>query len=386
MAIDQLPPGNATLKFLSVVGARPQFVKLAPICRAIEAYNKQNPSSIQHCIVHTGQHYEPEIADIFFQQMRIPEPHYNLAVGSATPGVQLGKMLERLEPVLSRERPDWVLVYGDTNSTLAGAVLAARLNLPLAHIEAGCRSGDLTMPEEQNRILTDQLSQLLFAPSGEAVRNLEREGFSTTRDYQGRSVVFVGDLTYDALLGNLQLTNEKASRTLDDLGLKTGEYYLLTLHRTSNTDQIDNLKSILEAVNALDLPVLFPVHPRTRNVLSGAGITLSAHVRSVPPLGYFEMLHVEKHARKILTDSGGVQKEAFYLGVPCVTLRTETEWPDTVELGANRIVGADPEKIRRAVQAKYPENWQEFKPYGNGDASTKILEELLVRSPQTIQS
>ncbi len=344
MAIDQLPLGNTTLKFLSVVGARPQFVKLAPICRAIEAYNKQNPSSIQHCIVHTGQHYEPEIADIFFQQMRIPEPHYNLAVGSATPGVQLGKMLERLEPVLSRERPDWVLVYGDTNSTLAGAVLAARLNLPLAHIEAGCRSGDLTMPEEQNRILTDQLSQLLFAPSGEAVRNLEREGFSTTRDYQGRSVVFVGDLTYDALLGNLQLTNEKASRTLDDLGLKTGEYYLLTLHRTSNTDQIDNLKSILEAVNALDLPVLFPVHPRTRNVLSGAGITLSANVRSVPPLGYFEMLHVEKHACKIFTDSGGVQKEAFYLGVPCVTLRTETEWSDTVELGANRIVGADPKK------------------------------------------
>jgi UDP-GlcNAc3NAcA epimerase len=386
MSIDQLPSSSATLKFLSVVGARPQFVKLAPICRAIEAYNKRNPSGIQHCIVHTGQHYEPEIADIFFQQMRIPEPHYNLAVGSASPGVQLGKMLERLDPVLSHEQPDWVLVYGDTNSTLAGALLAARLNLPLAHIEAGCRSGDLTMPEEQNRILTDQLSQLLFAPSGEAVRNLEREGFSTVRDDRGRSIVFVGDLTYDALLGNLPLTEEKASSTLDELGLKTGEYYLLTLHRTSNTDQVDNLRSILEAVGTLELPVLFPIHPRTRNVLSGAGITLGANVRSVPPLGYFDMLHVEKHARKILTDSGGVQKEAFYLGVPCVTLRAETEWPDTVELGANRTVGADPEKIRRAAQADYPENWQVFRPYGNGDAATKILEELLVRSPQIIQS
>ncbi len=386
MTTNQLPLGSPTLKFLSIVGARPQFVKLAPICRSIEAYNKLNPCSIQHCIVHTGQHYEPEIADIFFQQMRIPEPHYNLAVGSATPGVQLGKMLERLDPVLSRERPDWVLVYGDTNSTFAGAFLAARLNLPLAHIEAGCRSGDLTMPEEQNRILTDQLSQLLFAPSGEAVRNLEREGFSTVADSRGRSVVFVGDLTYDALLGNLQLTREKNSSTLEDLGLKTGEYYLLTLHRTSNTDQLDNLRSILEAVSTLDLPVLFPVHPRTRKVLSGAGITLSENVRSVPPLGYFEMLHVEKHARKVLTDSGGVQKEAFYLGVPCVTLRAETEWPETVQFGANRIVGADPEKIRRAAQAKYPENWQEFRPYGNGDAANKILEELLVRSSQTITS
>src|ERR1700736_3813836 len=177
MKNNQLQQGSPTLKFLSIVGARPQFVKLAPICRAIEAYNKLHSSTIQHCIVHTGQHYEPEIADIFFLQMRIPEPHYNLAVGSGTPGVQLGKMLERLDPVLSREQPDWVLVYGDTDSTFAGAFLAARLRFPLAHIEAGCRSGDLTMPEEQNRILTDQLSQVLFAPSDEALRNLEREGF-----------------------------------------------------------------------------------------------------------------------------------------------------------------------------------------------------------------
>ena len=386
MTSNQLQPGSQTLKCLSIVGARPQFVKLAPICRAIEAYNKRNASNIQHCIVHTGQHYEPEIADIFFLQMRIPEPHYNLAVGSARPGVQLGRMLERLDPVLSREQPDWVLVYGDTNSTLAGALLAARMNLPLAHIEAGCRSGDLTMPEEQNRILTDQLSQLLFAPSAEAVRNLEREGFSTVADSPGGNIVFVGDLTYDALQGNLRLMQEKAGGTLDYLGLKAGEYFLLTLHRTSNTDQVDNLRSILEAVGGLDLPVLFPIHPRTRNVLSGAGITLSGNVRSVPPLGYFEMLRVEKHARKILTDSGGVQKEAFYLGVPCVTLRAETEWPDTVELGANQIVGSDPDKIRQAVQSKYPQNWQKFRPYGNGDAAIKIVEELFVRSRQAIAS
>ncbi len=224
--------------------------------------------------------------------MRIPEPSYNLSVGSAAAGVQLGKMLERLDPILNTERPDWVLVYGDTNSTLAGALLAARLHFPLAHVEAGCRSGDLAMPEEQNRILADQLSQLLLAPSEVAVRNLEREGFSVDGDALGRRVVLTGDLTYDALLGNLQLAQERSDGTLQKLGFESGRYYLLTLHRASNTDNVQNLLRILEAVSNLDLPVLFPIHPRTRDALATAHISLSDNLGPTAPLGYLEMLEM----------------------------------------------------------------------------------------------
>ncbi|MGA2813042.1 MAG: UDP-N-acetylglucosamine 2-epimerase (non-hydrolyzing) [Candidatus Acidiferrum sp.] len=378
MPSDSSRNGGSSLKLLSIVGARPQFVKLAPICRAIETQNtRRDCVQIEHRVVHTGQHYEPEVADIFFVQMSIPAPDYNLAVGSGAPGVQLGKMLERLDPVLSSERPDWVLVYGDTNSTLAGALLAARMKLPLAHVEAGCRSGDLSMPEEQNRILTDHLSQLLFAPSQMALRNLEHEGFSLGGDVFARRVVFTGDVTYDALLGNLQLAEAGATRVLADLGLRNGQYYLLTLHRAANTDHADTLRSIVEAVQHLDLPVLFPVHPRTRNVLSSEQIRLGGNIRPIAPLGYLEMLGLERHACKILTDSGGVQKEAFYLGVPCITLREETEWPETVDLGANRITGTTFGKIREAAASEYPRNWLDARPYGSGDAATKILQELI---------
>jgi UDP-N-acetylglucosamine 2-epimerase len=355
------------------------------MCRAIEANNAQSDCvKIQHCVVHTGQHYEPQLAEIFFSQMRIPEPNYNLAVGSGSPGSQLGRMLERLDPVLSAEQPDWVLVYGDTNSTLAGSLLAARLKFSLAHVEAGCRSGDLSMPEEQNRILTDHLSQLLLAPSQLALQNLEREGFKLTEDPLGRRIVFAGDLSYDALLGNLPLAEMGAPRLLQELGLQGGQYYLLTLHRASNTDQLDNLRSIVEAVGLLDLPVVFPVHPRTRNVLTSANILLGNNIRSVPPLGYLQMLAIEKYACKILTDSGGVQKEAFYLGVPCVTLRKETEWPETVELGANRTTGANPCEIREAAESQYPRNWLDARPYGCGDTATRILHELIDRVPQAV--
>jgi UDP-GlcNAc3NAcA epimerase len=385
MNIDLIPPGNATVKVLSIVGTRPQFVKLAPVCRAIEAHNSEPDClNIEHRIVNTGQHYEPQLAEVFFEQMRIPEPSYNLLVGSAAAGVQLGKMLERLDPILTMEQPDWVLVYGDTNSTLAGALLAARLHIPLAHVEAGCRSSDLAMPEEQNRILADQLSQLLLAPSEVAVRNLEREGFSVDGDALGRRVVLTGDLTYDALLGNLQLAKEKSNGTLQKVGLESGRYYLLTLHRASNTDNVQNLRCILEAMSNLDLPVLFPIHPRTRDALAAARISLNSNLRPTSPLGYLEMLEMEKHARKILTDSGGVQKEAFYLGVPCVTLRDETEWPETVELGANRIVGANADKICEAAQAEQRRDWMESSPYGKGDAAARILHALLMRAPQAV--
>ncbi len=370
----------ASARWTSIVGARPQFVKLAPVCRAIEAHNRQPGClSIEHSIIHTGQHYDRELADLFFSQMEIPEPRYNLAVGSGTHGTQVARMLERIEPILVTERPDWVIIYGDTNSTLAGALLAARLKLPVAHVEAGCRSGD-TEPEEQNRIVADHLSRLLLAPSERAVENLRKEGLGREHDPQARRVAMVGDVMYDALLQNRQLAEKCARRTLERFSLTSKQYYLLTIHRAENTDDVERLRRILDAASALDLPVLFPVHPRTQQLLSASRASLNGHLRPVAPLGYLEMLAAEMHARKILTDSGGVQKDAFYLEVPCVTLRDKTEWPETVAVGANRIGGSTAESIRAAVAAGHAQDWLTSTPYGDGTAAAKIVNELLVSS------
>lgn len=374
---------RSSVKWVSVVGARPQFVKLAPVCRAIDDHNERRGTPrIEHCIIHTGQHYDRDIDEVLFTQTGIPKPKYNLAAGSGSHGTQLARMLARLEPILNSERADWVVVYGDTNSTLAGALLAARLKQPLAHVEAGCRSGDLGMPEEQCRIIADHLSRLLLAPSHSAIENLRREGIGSQNGLGNRRCVMVGDLMYDALLQHRQSANEFANETLKQFGLKSGEYYLLTIHRAENTDSRDRLDGILRAAASLDLPVLFPVHPRTRRVLDAAGISLNGNLRPVSPLGYFEMLAVESHARKILTDSGGVQKEAFFLGVPCVILRDRTEWPETVELGANRIAGTAPESIREAVHANHKPKPLAAKPYGDGDAARRIVGELLTSTAQ----
>ncbi len=372
------------VRWVSIVGARPQFIKLAPLCRAIEAHNQAGRVPlIEHRILHTGQHYDREMAELFFVQLRIPEPQYNLEVGSGSHGEQLSRMLERLEPVLVKEKPDWIVVYGDTNSTLAGALLAARMFIPLAHVEAGCRSYNRRIPEEQNRVVTDHLSQLLLAPTQSTVENLWREGIGVPNDPLRRTVAFVGDVMYDALIANLKLAERRVRKNLEEFGLEKDRFYLLTLHRAENTDQPERLQSILDTLETLDLPVLFPVHPRTRKVLSEARISLNnGNIRIVPPLGYLDMLALEKQARKILTDSGGVQKEAFYFKVPCVTLREETEWPETVELGANRITGIDRNKILDAVRAPYPSFQTSASVFGAGKACERVLDELLSADPK----
>lgn len=365
-------------RWVSIVGARPQFVKLAPVCRAIESHNRQARwPHIEHCIVHTGQHYDHEVAELLFMQMKIPRPSCNLAVGSGSHGVQLARMLARLEPILAGKHPDWVLVYGDTNSTLAGALLSARLKLSLAHVEAGCRNADPGMPEEQNRIVADHLSRLLLTPSERALENLHREGIGVTGDLQNRRAVMVGDVMYDALMQNLELAERTVDENLSQYKLESGKYYLLTLHRAENTECSDAVRAVLEEIGKLDFPVLFPVHPRTKHVLETAGFSLNRAIRPVAPLGYLEMLGLEKHARKILTDSGGVQKEAFYLGVPCVTLRDRTEWPETVELGANCVTGREPARIRQAISENHQTEWLRSRPYGDGRAAYTIVNELL---------
>lgn len=364
--------------WISVVGARPQFVKLAPMCRAIERHNSLGLRPyIQHRIVHTGQHYEREIAEILFEQLALPWPDHNLGVGSSSHGMQLARMLQRMEPILREEPIDWVIVYGDTNSTLAGAILASRLKIPLAHVEAGCRSGEITQPEEQNRVVADHLSQLLLAPSQAALNNLRREGIGGPNDPRPRRTVFVGDVMYDSLLQQLPVAEKLTEKNLRECGLTRKGYYLLTLHRAENTNDRPRLASILKLVTALDYPVLFPVHPRTRNLLEAGGIHVNGKVKRVPPLGFLEMLSMEKNAVKILTDSGGVQKEAFYLGVPCVTLRDTTEWPETVECGANHVAGTEPENVLRIVRDSHAVDWSHSTPYGDGKSAEKIVSELL---------
>ena len=367
---------HKTQRWISVVGARPQFVKLAPVCRAIEEHNAASDAPVEHVIVHTGQHYDPEIAVLFFVQMAIPEPKYNLGAGSGAFGAQLARMLEGLEPIFKQEQPDYVIVYGDTNSTLAGALIASRLHLPLAHVEAGCRSYDMRMPEEQNRIVADQLSAILFVPSESAAVNLRREGIGTVDDPLGRSVVFAGDVMYDALLHNSRLARSHAAGNLAMHSINPRDYYLLTIHRAENTDDTRILASILNAVHSLERPVLFPVHPRTKAILARDGLRLPPNVKQIPPAGYLEMLEFERNARAILTDSGGVQKEAFYLNVPCVTLRDRTEWPETVALGANHVAGTAKESILAAVRDAEIGTRDAGAPYGDGRAAKKIVEQL----------
>jgi UDP-GlcNAc3NAcA epimerase len=369
---------HSKIKWVSIVGARPQFVKLAPLCRAIEQHNQQCPArQIDHQIIQTGQHYDWDVAGLFFYQMKIAAPKYHLGVGSGSHGTQLARMLARMEPILCAQNPNWVIVYGDTNSTLAGALLAARLNLPLVHIEAGCRSGNLRQVDEQNRIVTDHLSQLLLVASSKCAETLHREGIGLQDDPCKRRVVMVGDILLDALLQHAEVSDEDADIRLREFGLKSKQYCLLTLHRAENTDDVKRLHGILDGVSGLNIPVLFPVHPRTKRILAEEGTNLNGNIRTVEPQGYFEMLTLEKHARKILTDSGGVQKEAFYLGVPCVTLRESTEWLETVEAGANRLVAPNPEEIKAAVCDDHEADWKGFAPYGDGTAAQKIVAELL---------
>lgn len=366
---------STPMKVVDIVGARPQFIKVGPVLQAIEAHNRKRPDApIQEILVHTGQHYDYEMSRIFFEELELKEPDYHLGVGSGSHAYQTGEMLKRIEEVLLKERPDWVLVYGDTNSTLAGALAAAKLHIPVGHVEAGLRSFNKRMPEEINRVLTDHIANLLFCPTKTAVENLKREGIT-----RGRGVHLVGDVMYDSVLHNAGLA-ERRSGILERLKLEPKGYALATIHRAENTDDPARLRAIFQALEriAQELPVIVPLHPRTRERLTELGLSLD-HARIIEPVSYLDMLLLEKHAKVILTDSGGVQKEAFFFKVPCVTLREETEWTETVEAGWNVLVGYDPERIVYAVRGARPGAGSAC-PYGDGRAAEKIVKFLIEKS------
>ena len=347
------------MKIASIVGARPQFIKCSPISKEL----RKNHHEI---LIHTGQHYNYEMSKLFFDQLGIPKPDYNLGVGSGSQGEQTGKMLIEIEKVLIKEKPDLVLIYGDTNSTLAGALVAVKLHIKIAHVEAGLRSFNKKMPEEINRIITDHCSDILFSPTKTGVTNLEKEGIT-------KGVYLTGDVMFDALKENLKIAEK--SKILDELDLQAKEYYLTTVHRQENTDNIDNLSKILQALSQINKKVVFPIHPRTKKFIKNNKLekTLDKNVILIDPVGYLDFIWLEKNAKKILTDSGGIQKEAYMLKVPCITLRENTEWVETVDDNWNVIVGNDKEKILDAVKNFNPSSEQKGH-YGEGDASIKIKE------------
>jgi UDP-N-acetylglucosamine 2-epimerase (non-hydrolysing) len=349
------------MKIVSIVGARPQFVKLAPVDEELKKRGHE------HVIIHTGQHYDYEMSKAFFEQLDIPEPDYNLEVGSGTHAYQTGQMLIRLGETLEVEQPELVIVYGDTNSTLAGALAAIKLRIPTAHVEAGYRSYDLTMPEEVNRVVTDRISQILFAPTHYAVENLIKEGIDKDAIYM------VGDIMTEALLKNLQ--RAKNSDILERLSLEPQSYVLMTLHRQENVDYAHRLEKIFHGLKDIPLPIVFPCHPRTEKRLSEfrtlekAGYD-PAKLKIIKPLPYLDFLKLESEAAFLITDSGGVQSEALVLNKPCITLRYRTEKIETIEAGSNELAGVDPENIKEAVKNAYrkhkekiefklPENWDE---------------------------
>jgi UDP-GlcNAc3NAcA epimerase len=354
------------MKILTVVGARPQFIKAAVVSRAIA-----EAGTVREIIVHTGQHYDSNMSDVFFDELVIPKPDHNLGIGSANHGAQTGRMMEQLETVVLSEKPDCVLIYGDTNSTMAGALVAVKLHIPVAHVEAGLRSFNRAMPEEINRVVADHVSNLLFPPTQLAVKNLLAEGVPQA------AIHLVGDVMYDAALFYAG-RSETNSKVLRQLGLDSQKFILATIHRAENTDDADKLSAIMDAFAELaqDLPVVLPLHPRTRSRLTPATLKRAADagVQLIEPVGYLDMVMLEKHCKIVVTDSGGVQKEAFFYRKPCVTLRGETEWVELVDMGWNRLCPpAHKAGIIKAVRAAIGSTGSEGAPYGNGDAGQKIL-------------
>jgi UDP-N-acetylglucosamine 2-epimerase len=346
------------MKIISVIGARPQFIKCAPVSKELRKNNRE-------ILIHTGQHYDYEMSKLFFDQLKITEPDYNLGIGSLSHGEQTGKMLIELEKIFLKEKPDLVIIYGDTNSTLAGALASVKLGIPTGHIEAGLRSFDRQMPEEINRVIADHISNFLFVPTKTAVNNLKNEGIF-------RQVFLVGDVMYDVLKQNMKVA--KKSSILKNLDVQPKEYFLTTIHRPSNTDNIHNLSTFLDIFSSIDEKIVFPIHPRTKNLIKKHGLEkkIANNILITKPVSYFDFICLESNAKKILTDSGGVQKEAYMLKVPCITLRENTEWIETVKDGWNILVGAQKKKIIDAINNFQPHKNQK-KYFGNGDASRKIV-------------
>lgn len=370
------------MRIVSVVGARPQFVKLAPVCRAVDAHNHASAQRLEHLVVHTGQHYDPELSDIFFDELEIPRPDVNLEVGSGSHGQQTGQMLASFEHKLLALRPDAVMVYGDTNSTLAGALAAVKLHIPVAHVEAGLRSFNRMMPEEINRIATDHVSDLLFAPTETAMRLLDREGL-------GQRAILTGDVGLDAVLFNRSRAQDR-SQILRQLNLRPGAYAVMTVHRAENTerDKLTSLLGWLGGAASEDMPIVTPIHPRTAGLLPPDALEVNPFpgIRLIKPVGFLDMLQLVQNARMVLTDSGGLQKEAYFLGTPCITLREQTEWTETVEAGANLLTGFDRARILDSI-----DRWKNGSPggavrgmacssshpFGQGDASHRVVRELV---------
>lgn len=356
------------MKIVTILGARPQFVKAAVLSRLIK-----DVDSLKEIILHTGQHFDQKMSDVFFEEMNIPKPDYNLSISGGNHGAMTGRMLEEIEKVLIAEKPDLVLVYGDTNSTLAGALAAKKLHMKLAHVEAGLRSFNMEMPEEINRVLTDRISDLLFCPTDTARINLEREGFG---NFDGK-LITSGDVMLDAV----SFYKERASKTstiLEHLGLNSGEYTLATIHRAENTNSPLKLKEIVSGFNriAKDNRLIVPLHPRTSKLIKGYDLTVE--FEQLDPVGYFDMIVLCDNASHIITDSGGLQKEAFFLEKPCLTIRDQTEWTELLEMGVNKLVAADANEIVEAYNQVKTEDFDfSLKPYGEGKAGENILAHLI---------
>lgn len=350
------------MTILTIIGARPQFVKAAAVSREIA-----NHSDIKEIIVHTGQHFDANMSEIFFEQMKIPQPDYNLEINSLTHGAMTGRMIEKIEEVLLQEKPDWVLVYGDTNSTIAGSLAAKKLHIKVAHIEAGLRSFNRNMPEEINRILTDKISDILFCPTDTAIQNLQNEGIGK---HDLAKIVKSGDVMQDAAM----FYSDMSQKPQIDIPQK---FILTTIHRAENTDNPERLKSIVEALNKInsEIKIILPIHPRTRKIL--AKNKMIFNFKLIDPIGYLEMIYLLKNCCMVMTDSGGLQKEAFFFHKPCVTLRDETEWVELVEHGFNCIVGSNEKKIYSGYEkmSKIEKDYN-INLYGNGKASKKIISEL----------
>jgi UDP-GlcNAc3NAcA epimerase len=354
------------MKVLTIIGARPQFVKAAVLSRI---FSKME--GVEELLVHTGQHFDEKMSQIFFDEMEIPKPHYNLEINSVGHGAMTGRMLEGIEALIIKEKPDWILVYGDTNSTIAGALAARKLNVKVAHVEAGLRSFNMQMPEEINRILTDRISNNLYAPTQTAIDNLKREGF----DNFDVNIVLSGDVMQDAAYFYADKAEEKSSLSKEFL---KGDFVLSTIHRQENTDDANRLKNIVNALNTIHetTRVVLPLHPRTKKTIANLGLSLNVDV--IEPVGYFDMIQMLKHCSLVMTDSGGLQKEAFFFKKNCVTLRDQTEWTELIENGFNILVGADEKLILQGFEKmKTIKNNFDVNLYGNGSAGEKIANHLL---------